>query len=69
MGFEEKFRNILEKHPDWSSLVCFKTTLMKHKLKSRSLLKRKFLQLVDPSDYDPKDRQQVRELLQDLYNT
>lgn len=69
MGFDEKFKSIMRKHPEWSSLVCFKTALMTHRLKYKSAIKRKFLQLVDPDDYDPKDRKQVKELIEDLYRT
>lgn len=69
MGFDEKFNRILNKHPEWSSLVCFKTALMYCPIKNKATIKRKFFELVDPDDYDPKDRKLVKELLDDLYNT
>lgn len=68
MSFDKKFKKVLAQHPDYSSLVCFNITLRHCPLKNRALIKEKFLQLVDPDDYDPKDRKQVRELLDDLYN-
>lgn len=69
MGFDEKFQRILSKHPEWSSLACFKAALIHCPIKSAATIKRKFFELVDPDDYDAKDRQQVKELMQDLYNT
>jgi len=66
-SLEARFRNVSRYNPFWSDYICFAESVDGQKF-SRSTIAHWFKQLVDKSDYDLKDRNNLIRQLFTLSN-
>jgi len=57
-SLQRRFKIISQKHPFWSSLVCFERAIVGRNFKRRTLYYW-FFQLVDRNDYRRKDSKDI----------
>ena len=64
---EEKFRQVLNLNPKWSSLVVF-SQIVKHKKISKSVIKKNFYNFVDKEDWAGSSVEEILNWLYELSN-
>ena len=64
---EEKFRQVLNLNPKWSSLVVF-SQIVKHKKLSKPVIKKNFYNFVDKEDWSGSPVEKILDWLYELSN-
>ncbi len=64
---EEKFRQVLNLNPKWSSLVVF-SQIIKHKKLSKQVIKKNFYNFVDKEDWSGSPVEKILDWLYELSN-
>ncbi len=66
-SIQRRFDNIQEKHPYWSSIICFNEAIKEQSFSKKNIYYW-FLQLVDKDDYQESDKKDILSFLLNLSN-